>query len=121
MMVLFESHDNDFSECLLIVVEWFTRRAYGGLTESLRAWLLSDDAVATLSEAFAAEAYARDCSDVALDVDDDGVRRGSPRATLGDRRQYLGKLKISIVEVLPEDYDGNGESVLWDGDKLEII
>lgn len=119
MKVLFESHDNDFSECLLNVVQWFASRVSEYNEEKIRKWLLTDDAAETLSEAFAATVYAKDCADVALDVRKDGVRK-SPPVTLENRRQYLGKLKISIVDRAPDGGD-NGESVLWDGEEIYIV
>lgn len=117
-MILFESHDNDFTECLLWVVGWLAMRGFG-TDERLLRWLKTNDAVDTLSEAFAAAVYARDCSDVAMDIDRN-ANRFIDHVTLEDRRKYLGKVKISVVDALdPDGY--NGEAVVWDGDDLRIV
>lgn len=119
-MILFKSHDNDFTDCLRIVVEWLVWRVGSSHEAQTITWLLTEDAVDTLSEAFAATVYARSHSDVAVHIDKGGCRWKDRTVTLDDRRAYLGKVKISLIEELdPDGYDG--EAVVWDGQDVRIV
>ena len=120
-MILFETYDNDFSQCLLSVVSDFAWRVNDWPPPPhILLWLQSEDAVTTLSEAFAAMAYARACADVSTHIRMDMTRMANHPATLENCREYLGRIKIRVIDALdPNGY--NGEAVVWAGDDLRIV